>query len=178
MKLRRLIGWSLLVFILDQASKLWVQSNLTLGDTIPVIPNIFDLVHITNRGAAFGILSGMADPYRFIILTVISAVAVAVIILYYWSVPSDRKAIQIPLALIMGGAAGNIFDRIVHGAVVDFLSFHWYNRWARLDLFGYPFHFKLEWPAFNIADMAITCSVLWLIVAMLLRPIDKAAQES
>jgi signal peptidase II len=166
MKLRRLLIWSLAVFVLDQVTKMWVSASLALGEQISIIPGYFDLVHVTNRGAAFGLFSTLGDPYRFIILTCISIVAVAVIVYYYWTIPITQKTLQIPLALILGGAAGNICDRVIHGAVVDFLSFHWQNRWVHWELGSWEWHFKLEWPAFNVADMAISLSVIWLLVAL------------
>lgn len=166
MKWRRLILWTLLVFGLDQATKWWVVHYLQAGSMIPIIPNFFDLVHVGNRGAAFGIFAGLPDPYRFLALLLLSLVAVGVIIAYYASLPESRRGLQIPLALILGGAAGNIFDRIVRGAVVDFLSFHWYNKFADIAFFGREWHFRLEWPAFNVADTAITCSVLFLLLKL------------
>lgn len=174
MKWRRLILWVLVVFVLDQLTKWWVMSYIPFGTSIKVIPNFFDLVHVTNRGAAFGILSTVPDPYRFIILLGVSVLAVVLILVYYASIPKEQGIIQIPLALILGGAAGNIFDRVVRGEVVDYLSFHWYNEWARWEIFGHPITFKLEWPAFNVADTAITCSVIWLMIQLLRKESIKA----
>ena len=133
------------------------------GSVISVIPNFFDLVHVTNKGAAFGIFAGMPDPYRFIALLVVSLVAVVAIIVYYAVQHESQVGIQIPLALILGGAAGNIFDRLFRGAVVEFLSFHWYDKIVDLFLLGREWRFRLEWPAFNVADTAITCSVIFLL---------------
>lgn len=163
MKWRRLIFWSLLVFGLDQLTKWWVIQYLPAGGIVTVIPNIFDLVHVTNKGAAFGMLANLPDPYRFIALLAVSLVAVVVIVIYYGAQQESHISVQIPLALILGGAAGNIFDRIVRGAVIDFFSFHWYDKIVDFTLLGREWRFRLEWPAFNVADMAITCSVIFLL---------------
>jgi signal peptidase II len=166
MKTRRLIVWTVLVFALDQLTKYIVSQRIPLGHAIPIIPNFFDLVHVTNKGAAFGLFGNFPNPYRFIFITVVSLIAVALIIYYYWNLPETQRRMQIPLLLILGGAAGNIFDRIFRGAVIDFLSVHWYDRWVRWEFGDFYWHFKLEWPAFNVADMAISLSVIWLLIAL------------
>lgn len=163
MKARRLIIWSSLIFGLDQLTKWWVMQAMAPGSVRVVIPNFFDLVYVLNKGAAFGMFSRLPDPYRVIILMVVALLAVGIIVSYFWSQPATARSIQIPLAMILGGALGNIFDRVIHGAVIDFLSFHWYNKIAQIDLWGHAWHFRLEWPAFNVADSAITCSVLFLL---------------
>ncbi len=164
MKLRRLLLWTLIVFALDQGTKLLVSLYIPYGTDIPIIPNIFDIVHVTNKGAAFGLFGTLPDPWRFTLITAVSLLAVVMIVYYYWSVPFKDKSIQIPLALILGGAAGNIFDRVFRGAVIDFLSFHWYDEWVKWEFGRFFWHFKLEWPSFNVADMAISMSVVWLLV--------------
>ncbi len=163
MKLKRLLIWGCLVFGLDQLTKLWVSRAIPYGDEITIIPNFFDLVHVTNLGAAFGIFGNLPDPWRMILLTTVSAIAVLFILYYYWEQPASERKIQIPLALIMGGAAGNIFDRIFRKAVIDFLSLHWYDHWVHWEFGPFDWHFKLEWPSFNVADMAISLSVVWLL---------------
>jgi signal peptidase II len=154
------------VFVLDQLSKIAVSILIPLGQEIPIIPNFFDLVHVTNKGAAFGLFGDLPDPYRFIFITVVSIIAIVFIIYYYWNLPENQRHMRIPLLLILGGAAGNIFDRVFRGAVIDFLSFHWYDSWVKWELGRFYWHFKLEWPAFNVADMAISLSVIWLLFAL------------
>lgn len=166
MKIRRLITWTVIVIVLDQTSKFIISQLIPIGALVPIIPQFFDLVHVTNKGSAFGLFSSLSDPYRIILITVVSAIAVAMILYYYWSLPITQRRLQIPLLLILGGAAGNIFDRIFRGAVIDFLSFHWYSRWVHWDFWRFSWHFKLEWPAFNVADMVISLSVIWLLFAL------------
>lgn len=103
MKAKRLVIWVSLVFALDQLSKWLISQWIPLGNKVAIIPNIFDLVYVTNKGAAFGFLAGLADPYRFIILTLVSVIAVLLISYYYWTLPATNSRMQIPLALILGG---------------------------------------------------------------------------
>lgn len=175
MKIKRLLICVLSVFVLDQFTKWLVLVYIPLGHNIPVIPNFFDLIHVTNKGAAFGFLANLPESYRFLTLLAISLLAVILILVYYWKLPPDRVGMQIPLALIIGGAAGNIFDRIFRGSVVDFLSFHWYDKWADFELFGRHWQFRWEWPAFNVADSAISISVVWLLIALARMPASEEA---
>lgn len=148
-----------LVFALDQLIKLWIVTSLEPGAALPVLRGLFDIVHVTNRGAAFGLMAGLPDSVRAPFFHVTSCLALIAILIYYVRLDERSTGQFVGLSLILGGATGNIFDRIVRGEVIDFLSFHWYNRWATLGFW----HFKLEWPAFNVADMAISLSVFWLI---------------
>ncbi len=167
MKLRRLLFWVTIILSLDQLTKYWVVKGMSLGDQIAIIPNFFDIVHVANPGAAFGFLGNLPDAYRLPVLLSVSLLAVALITAYYFSLPDEQRFIQIPLALILGGACGNLFDRVVRGEVVDFLSFHWHDKWFWWRLWGFSGRLKLEWPAFNVADSAITIAVLWLLVMMI-----------
>lgn len=153
------------LFLLDQALKFWIVQKLAIGQEIPVIPGLFDIVHITNKGAAFGFMSNLPAHLRIPFFHVTSFIALVAIFLYFVKLESTATGYFVALSSIMGGAVGNIFDRLTRGEVVDFLSFHWYDRWATW--FGW--HFKLEWPAFNVADMAISISVTWLLLKSLKR---------
>lgn len=166
-KIRRLLFWVALVFALDFVSKLLIVHWLPLGSRVPIIPNFFDLVHITNPGAAFGIFGNLPESIRFPFLAVVSLIAVGMIGFYYMRLPPDKIRVQIPLAAILGGAAGNLYDRFARGEVVDFLSVHWSNKWWEGKLWGFVWNFKLEWPAFNVADSAISISVVWLLYLMI-----------
>jgi signal peptidase II len=131
---------TLLVLIIDQLTKYFVKANLTLSESVPVINNIFHITLIQNFGISFGMLNVSALRWIFVIITVI----IVGIILYYYK--QIKK--QFPLictALILGGALGNLMDRILLGFIVDFIDFR-------------------IWPAFNIADAAITLGVIALIV--------------
>ncbi len=163
-KYRPLFIYPLVILILDQITKFWILKNFYLGETRPVIPGYFDLVYVTNRGAAFGMFSDWHSNYQTWFFFIVTLVAFAVLfVLYKNTQPDDRKT-QIPLAMIFGGALGNIMDRVMRGEVTDFLSFHWQNKIADFDLLGKHFRFPLTWPAFNIADAAITCGALFLVI--------------
>ena len=143
----RLLGLATLIFLLDQASKLWItQVVMSPPKTIEVLP-VFNLVLVFNKGVSFGILGG-DGPWRPILL---SALAIAITIgLLIWQWRSPTRGGWFAVGLIIGGAIGNVVDRLRVGAVVDFLDFH---------LAGY------HWPAFNVADSAITIGVFIIIIA-------------
>lgn len=168
-KIGWLLGLGLPVFLLDQVTKIWIDRALPLGESFPIIPGIFDIVHVRNRGAAFGFLANLSDPWRIIVFHLISVVALVVIVTTYWRWRDPKRDVPICLALIFGGALGNITDRLLRGDVVDFLSFHWYDDWVRWNTGWFRIQFPLEWPAFNVADVAITTSVLWLLIHFLFR---------
>lgn len=136
------------VMLLDQITKQLIVKNLGWYDVLPVFPH-FNLTHMRNTGAAFSILSS-ASPIFFILL----GVAVSIGILWWLRKnPQGQTLVAVALALILGGALGNVIDRATRGHVVDFLDFYW-NSW----------HFA----AFNVADSAISLGAALLIVDMLL----------
>lgn len=151
------------VFVLDQLTKLVVLARIPLGDRIPVIPGFFDLVHFRNTGAAFGILSEVDHGFRVPFFYIVAAIAVIVLALFYRSLTDRERPMQLAFALVFGGIAGNILDRIRLGSVVDFLSLHVGDAALDFTLFGTRHLIPLEWPAFNVADMAITATMLLLI---------------
>ena len=148
------LALSAAVLAFDQATKVLVRARLPLHDSRTVIPDLFSLTHVTNRGALFGLLHDLPDPWRAVLFTVVPFAAI-LLILYFQgrTSPADRLA-HGGLALILGGAAGNFLDRLRLGHVVDFL-----------DVYVGTYH----WPAFNVADSAI-CVGVGLLVFDLLRP--------
>jgi signal peptidase II len=146
---RRMVTWLTiagLVILADQATKLWVERALALGTSIYVWP-VFDLVHVRNTGAAFSFLAGGSGWQREFFLVVGLAASIWIV----WMLARAARSqvtFCIALSLILGGALGNVIDRVRLGAVVDFLHFHW----------G-PYY----WPAFNVADSAITCGAALLL---------------
>ncbi len=143
------------VVLLDQITKLWVTAALPFGAQREVIPGLFRLVHTRNRGIAFGLL-GSSGP---LVQTLLLAVVVTVVAVLVWQLSrgdGDRLA-GLGLALVLGGALGNLLDRLLRGEVVDFLNF--YVR------FGGREH---EWPSFNVADSCITVGAGLVILAELL----------
>jgi signal peptidase II len=138
------------VFLLDQLSKWLVTQNIVLHEGVTVIPGFFRLTHVVNRGAAFGLLSD--SEWNVAILILFSLVALAVVSTLLWRNSHRVNTTGFGLALILGGAVGNLWDRLLEGHVVDFLDFH---------LGGY------HWPAFNVADSAIVVGALLLVAEIL-----------
>ncbi len=140
-----------LVIVLDQASKLLVDHTMGLFESIPLIP-LFQLTYVRNTGAAFSLLAqaGGWQRWFFIALSVTAGAAIA-----YWlkQLPKQRRWEAAAWALVLGGALGNLIDRIAYGYVIDFLDAY-YQQW----------HF----PAFNVADSAITIGVAMLLIDAML----------
>jgi signal peptidase II len=143
---------ALAVLVADQLTKWVIASAIPLHDSRPVIPGFFRLTHVKNRGAAFGIFADSTSPMKIEVLILLSVVALVVVLMLLWEQPGARR-IGLGLALILGGALGNLFDRLAHGSVVDFLEFY---------LRGF------HWPAFNVADSAIVMGAGLLVLDMLL----------
>jgi len=133
------------IVLLDQLSKLIIDRTMPLNYSIPVIENLFSLTYIRNTGAAFGILAGSDAAFRLPILIVFSLLAIGFIGMMLRRLPESEKGLITALTFIMGGAIGNLIDRVVYGEVIDFLDFYWSQ-----------FH----WPAFNFADSFITLGVV------------------
>ncbi|MHC1710849.1 MAG: signal peptidase II [Solidesulfovibrio sp.] len=141
---------ALMVVLLDQLTKLWIQNHMVLFTTRPVIPDFFNIVYVLNRGAAFGFLNRSDIAWQTYFFFAATAMAVMIIIhLLRMAHPGDTLLV-VALGLILGGAIGNLIDRIKTGEVVDFLDFYWKS-----------FH----WPAFNVADIGIFMGSLGLLVA-------------
>lgn len=151
MKLKVLVLTALGVAIADQATKALVTAGLGKNQSVEVVPGILNLVHYHNPGAAFGVLtgSGLLGTVFLVLVTLVALVVLAILI---------RKSSDVlsvfALSLITGGAVGNLIDRLRLGAVVDFLDFH----------IG-PYH----WPAFNVADSAISVGVALALYAFYFR---------
>ena len=143
-KMTRLVVVAGAVLILDQVTKALILAHLSLGGSIAVIPGFFDLTHVHNPGGAFGFLAGMSAEVRSLLFVAVSLVAAGLILYFYWQTPLGQRFLSFGLALIFGGAVGNLVDRIRFGIVVDFL-----------DVYAGTLH----WPAFNVADSAITIGV-------------------
>ena len=141
------------VIALDQASKQVIIRGLRLGQGIPVIPGFFDIVFVLNPGAAFGFLATLPESVRNPFFIAISAAAAVLILFYHVRYAQQRGLASVALALILGGAVGNLLDRLRYGMVVDFLDAHIY---------------QYHWPAFNIADSAISVGVALMLLDMVL----------
>ena len=144
---------ALSVIVLDQASKLFIQATIPLGHSIPVIPNLFAIVHILNPGAAFGLLAARSSAFRNPFFVSISILAIGFIIYYRHRGLRSHSLASFALSLILGGALGNLVDRLRLGMVVDFLDVH---------------YLQYHWPAFNVADSAITIGVSLMMLELIL----------
>jgi signal peptidase II len=141
------------VILLDQATKRVIVGTLRLGQGLPVVPGFFDLVFVLNPGAAFSFLATLPDSVRNPFFITISVTAVILILVYRTRHLQQHALASLSLALILGGAIGNLIDRLRYGMVVDFLLVHVY---------------EYHWPAFNVADSAISIGVSLMVLDMLL----------
>lgn len=138
---------SLLVIVLDQLTKLWASSALTYGEPVAVVPFV-NLTLLHNTGAAFSFLSEAGGWQRWF-FALVALVISAVILVWMRRLPTGKVWLAVSLALVLGGALGNVWDRIYLGYVVDFIDVY-YQGW--------------HWPAFNLADSAISVGAVMLII--------------
>lgn len=131
------------VVLLDQFTKFLIRNNLNLGDSIPIIKSTFHLTYVTNTGSAFGLFKSL--NWFFMLFSI----AVIIGIFYHLrrKINEKEKFLQLAIGLLLGGTIGNMLDRIIYGAVTDFLDFR-------------------IWPVFNVADSAVTVSVIILIILL------------
>jgi len=141
---------ALLVIVLDQVSKWVIRSSIPLYKKIEILP-FFDVTHLRNTGAAFGILRDLPDSLRMPLFAAVLLVAIIVIFFFLKKTPAQDKLMIISLSLILGGAIGNSIDRFRLGYVTDFLGFHWFGN------------LNYQWPPFNVADSAITIGVILIL---------------
>jgi len=152
----------LLVVGLDQISKIYVSSVMYLHASHPVIDGFFNITYVRNPGAAFGFLANAAPMFRSLFLIIVSAAAIAMILWFLAKNKSAGMLLTFALSLILGGAVGNLLDRIRFGSVVDFLDFY-IASW--------------HWPAFNVADSAISVGAVLLIAEMLRREKPRSLRQ-
>ena len=143
---------ALSVVVADQVVKAIVRRGIALNESITVIPGFFDLTRVHNTGTAFGFMNATDFPFKTVILACVAIGALAALAVYAATLPANQWLARIGLALILGGAAGNLIDRIMEGYVVDFVDLYW-SGW----------HF---W-AFNVADASITVGVALMILDLL-----------
>jgi len=134
---------ALVIVILDQLTKFLVRTNFKLGESIPIIKNIFHFTYVTNTGSAFGLFKSL--NWFFMLFSIIVIIA----IFYYLrkKIKENEKFLQFAVGLLLGGTIGNFTDRIFYGAVTDFIDFR-------------------IWPVFNVADSAVTISIILLIILL------------
>ena len=135
---------SLAIVVLDQLTKALLKARLPLYESFPVIPGFFDITHVENTGAAFGLFASFDHPLRTAFLLAVAGGVFLGVLYYAWRTSAEALLLQLALALVMGGAVGNLADRVRSGTVTDFLLFYVGRH---------------QWPAFNVADSAITIGV-------------------
>lgn len=142
---------SLLVLVIDQASKFYFEARLEMFQQIVIIPDLFSWTLAYNTGAAFSFLADSSGWQRWL-FALIAIVVSAVLVVWLKRLGRNDNWLAVALALVLGGALGNLYDRIALGHVIDFILVHWQNRWY--------------FPAFNIADSAITVGAIMLALDM------------
>src|SRR5438874_8000504 len=140
------------VLFLDRVAKWVIAKEIPLHDSIQVIPDFFRLTHVENRGAAFGLFAESPSEWKITVLVMFSLIALVVVSALLWKNSHAMTTTGVGLSLILGGALGNLWDRLVSGQVVDFLDFY----------IG-----QYQWPAFNVADSAIVIGAGLLVFEIL-----------
>lgn len=160
--LRFLAAWGLLLvlplYLADQLTKWLVYRSMEVGAGFTVIPGFFDIIHVRNTGAAFGILRDIPESVRTWFFLGITAVALVAIVVIFWKSGERSWIFKAILCLVIAGALGNLTDRFLFGEVVDFLSFS----------VG-----PLRWPTFNLADTYISLGMVGLLTSVLLMPKER-----
>jgi len=151
----------LVIFIwsLDRFTKWLVKKNFELGESVSVLGNFFLLTYVENKGGAFGIQLGGGTFYF-----IASIIVILYILFYLWQHPGDGKLQRFSLALILGGAFGNLYDRALFRSVTDFFDFEFFNI-PPFQLGFLQFDGMERWPVFNIADSAVTAGIVLLLSA-------------
>ena len=143
------------VVVFDQLTKALVVRQIGLHDYVPLVDGLVSLSHVRNHGAAFGLLSDWNLPYQSLLLSLLSLAALGAIATYFLRLPAAARLPRAALALVLGGAVGNVIDRLRLGYVVDFVHVYWR---------------EYQWPDFNAADSAITIGVALLVIDILSSP--------
>lgn len=155
-------GTVAVILVLDQWTKHLVHTRFRWGESLPIVPGFFDLTYVRNQGAAFGLLHRAPPAFRDPFFLVVPVVAMAVILFLYHRLKAGQLWVATAFSLILGGAVGNLIDRLRFGYVIDFLDFHWREVY--------------HWPAFNVADSCIVVGVIMLFLdSFLQKPTSRSA---
>ncbi len=138
------------ILFLDQVTKTLIAQSLEIGQHVPILAGFFDLTHMRNPGAAFSFLAQAPEWFRQPFFLVATGVAIVALLFFILYAQEEGTLLVVAAASILGGAIGNLIDRLLYGEVIDFLLFYW-RDWA--------------WPAFNVADSCITLGVIGLLWA-------------
>jgi signal peptidase II len=140
-----------LILLLDQITKYYIASSMLLHESIPVIKGLFSITYVRNPGAAFGFLSGASPLFRSIFFAAVTVLAIFLVLHYIWKSKAEEPLLSLALSLILAGAVGNLIDRVRLGEVIDFLDVY----------IG-----SCHWPAFNVADSAISIGAVILFIEL------------
>jgi signal peptidase II len=155
--MKYLVLLGLPLFVLDQLTKWLVRENIPYGSEVPILPGFFSLVHASNTGAAFSMLTG--NNIFFICLALGALAFILLLLVRSWRARSDRQRLntvtQIAMSLLASGILGNLTDRVLRGAVTDFLNFYYQGHY---------------WPSFNVADSCICVAAGLIVLASLQKP--------
>jgi signal peptidase II len=155
LKLKWFLAIFVIVYPLDQLTKLWVIEHFYYRESLTIVSGFFDLTHVRNPGGAFSLFAAGDSDYRLTFFLAAGAVAVVLLLVFYRRLPGDAGLAAAALGGILGGALGNLTDRVVYGEVIDWLDFH----------IG-----SYTWPTFNVADSCIVVGVCVLILEVFLNP--------
>jgi signal peptidase II len=150
-----------LVLLLDQLTKWYIRHTFGLYESVTLIDSIFHITHVRNAGGAFGIFNQGARAWRLPFFLVVSCIAVGVLLAFVRRIQPGQRWLLVALGAILGGALGNLVDRMISGQVTDFLDIHWRGYY---------------WPAFNVADSCITVGMVILLVYSLAARDDSSKQ--
>jgi signal peptidase II len=155
--MRKNVAYGLLALalvVVDQVTKAVVARHVTLYESVPVVRGFFNITRVHNKGAIFGTFSQTGNPLVFILLTAASLAALGFVVYYFFKTPATDGLMKFALTLILAGALGNQFDRLVRGHVIDFLDFY----------VG-----QAHWPFFNVADSCISIGACLMLVVLFRR---------
>ena len=147
-----------MILLLDQITKFYVDSSMRLHESIPVIQGLFSITYVRNPGAAFGFFADASPLFRSIFFVAVTVLAIILVMHYIWKSRAEEPFLTFALALILSGAAGNLIDRVRLGEVIDFLDVY----------IG-----STHWPAFNVADSAISVGAVILFIGLTRRGREK-----
>ncbi|MGH7803382.1 MAG: signal peptidase II [Candidatus Binatia bacterium] len=161
--LRRFFGTAAAIIAADQATKAIILARFEAHDSVTVIDGFLKIVHVRNPGAAFSLLAGASEAFRAPFFIVVTIAAIVVLTSIAWRLDPRERWLATALGGVLGGAVGNLIDRLRFGEVVDFVYVHW-GDWV--------------WPAFNVADSSISISVIGIVLHSLLSQDSHASSRS
>lgn len=150
-------------FFMDRLTKHLAVSFLKGRHSTPIVENFLDLTYVENRGAAFGLFSNIDSIFRIPFLTVVALLALLFIVYIYLKLSQEERLTRLSLSFVLGGALGNIYDRLLHGYVVDFIDAHYYRIFT--------------WPTFNFADIVISIGAGLIVLSLIMEGVKQKSED-